>query len=299
MNKDASAPITIENDLTVWCQLAPLGEFPGMRGDEQVTQILDYQAFDQVRAAFAPEVLVDFEHRAENTDDTTAAAWIQELSTRDDGLWALLRFTDAGAEAVRGRRLRFLSPVWPLDPSGRPTRLQSAALTNTPNFNLRPVLNKAAGASTTQKGPKNMKELAALFGLPETATEAEILTAAKAAQDALVALQKRVDEMEAGKLKAEAQQVADANPTIANKAKFIDLYVANKAFALEVLATLAAQKTQVCNKAAAKKPADAFGSVQNKLAQYESMPDGKDKAAFLRAHAQEINDLRNARASAG
>jgi phage I-like protein len=290
-------PITIEKDLTVWCQLAPLGEFPGMRGEEQVTQILDRQAFDQVCAAFAPEILVDFEHRAENTDDTTAAAWIQKLSIRDDGLWALLRFTDAGAEAVRGRRLRFLSPVWPLDPSGRPTRLQSAALTNTPNFALRPVLNKAAGLSTTPKGPKNMKELAALFGLPETASEAEILTAAKAMQESVATLQQRVDEMTKATLKDEATKVAESAGQIANKAKFIDLYVANKAFALEMLETLAAQRKPVCNKGAAKPPA-VFGAVQNKLSQYESMPDGKDKAAFLRANAQEINDLRNARASA-
>lgn len=287
-----------DGELTVWCQIAPFGEFPGKRDGEDVVQLCDRQAFDQVISSFKPEVLVDFEHRAENTDDTSASAWVQELAVRDDGLWGLLRFTDTGAKAVRGRRLRFLSPVWPLDADGRPVMLKSVALTNTPNFDLRPVLNKAQGGET-KKGQTQMKELAALYGLPETATEAEILAAAKAAQDKLTALETRVADMEKAQLTAEAAAVADKNPNkVCNKAKFIELYVQNKDMALALLATVREAKP-VCNKADAKKPEDVFGSpVQNKLTEYEQMADGPAKAKFLRDHAAEINDLRNAQASA-
>lgn len=280
--------------LILWCQLAPFGRFPGRREKEDVIQICDRAAFDQVIAAFKPEVLVDFEHRAENSDDTAAAAWIQRLECRDDGLWGLLRFSDTGAEAVRGRRLRFLSPVWPLDAAGRPVELKSAALTNVPNFDLRPVLNKAAGSVTNPKGPTAMKELAALFGLPETATDAEILAAAKTRQDELAALKQRLDEAEKTALNTEACKVAEDNAgKIANKAEFVAAYVQNKALALQVLGAVKAPAA-VCNKAGVKAPV-AFGApVQNKLAQYEALPEGRDKAAFLRANAQEINTLRNA-----
>ncbi len=292
-------PIELKDgELILWCELAPFGVFPGERDGKVVSQVCDRAAFDQVIAAFKPEALVDFEHRAENTDDTTAAGWVQALRVGEEGLEAQIRFTDIGAEAVRGRRLRFLSPVWPLDAAGRPALLKSVALTNTPNFDLRPVLNKAPGGEPQERKP-NMKKLAALYGLPETATEDEILAAAQAATDKLTALESRVAEMEKASLTAEAEGVADQNKAkVCNKAKFVELYVQNKQMALALLETVGEAKP-VCNKADAKKPPAAFGTpVQNKLTEYEKMPDGPEKAKFLRDHAMEINDLRNAQASA-
>ncbi len=299
-NSDPASGISLPaSDLVVWCQLAPFGVHPGMRDGKVVAQVCDKAAFDQVVAAFSGEVLVDFEHRAENSDDTTAAAWVQRLRVTEAGLEAEVRFTDIGAEAVRGRRLRFLSPVWHLDAAGRPLALKSVALTNTPNFDLRPVLNKAAGGEP-QKGQPNMKKLAALYGLPETATEDEVLAAAQAATDKLTALETRVAEMEKAALAKEGEAVADQNKAkVCNKAKFVELYVQNKAFALSLLETVADSKP-VCNKADAKNPANVFGggAVQNKLDQYNAMAEGPEKAKFLRDHATEINDLRNAQAAA-
>lgn len=292
-------PIELKDgELIIWAQLAPFGVHPGMRDGKVVSQICDRAAFEQVIAAFKPEVLMDFEHRSENSDDTAAAAWVQELRISDeDGLEGLLRFTDDGAKAVISRRLRFPSPVWPLDAAGRPALLKSVALTNTPNFDLRPVLNKAPGGEPQERKP-NMKKLAALYGLPETATEDEILAAAQAATDKLTALESRVAEMEKASLTSEAEGVANANPNkVCNKAKFIELYVQNKDMALALLATVREAKP-VCNKADAKKPEDVFSSpVQNKLAQYEAMPEGKARREFLRENAAEINDLRNTRAA--
>lgn len=305
-------PIALpDGELIVWAQLAPFGEHPGMRDGEPITQLCDRKAFEQVIAAFEPEVLMDFEHRSENTDDTSASAWVQKLRMSDtDGLEGLLRMTKDGAEAVRTRRLRYPSVVWPLDGQNRPRFLKSVALTNTPNLDcrpvlnkgpsgedLRPVLNKAQGGEP-KKGQTQMKELAALYGLPETATEAEILAAAKADKDNSAALQQRIAELEKKALTSEAEGVANANPNkVCNKAKFIELYVQNKDMALALLATVREAKP-VCNKADAKKPEDVFSSpVQNKLAQYEAMPEGKARREFLRENAAEINDLRNMRAA--
>ncbi len=291
-----------DGELIVWAQLAPFGVHPGMRDGEVVRQVCDRLAFERVIAAFKPEVLMDFEHRSENSDDTAAAAWVQELRiSAEDGLEGLLRFTADGAQAVRTRRLRYPSPVWPLGDDNRPTYLKSVALTNTPNFDLRPVLNKEpAGADPNphHKGRSHMKELAALYGLPETATEAEILAAAKAAQEKTAALETRLAELEKATLAQEGEAIAEQNKAkVQNKAKFVELYVQNKAFALALLDTIGAAKPPpVCNKAAARNPADVFGgsAVQNKLAQYDAMPAGREKAAFLRANAVEINALRNA-----
>lgn len=275
--------------LEQWCQLAPVGEFRGTLDGKPVTQVCDMRAFRQVVAAFAPEVLVDFEHRAENTDDTTAAGWVQELRASEDaGLEARIRFTDVGTEAVRNRRLRFLSPVWPLDADGRPGALRSVALTNTPNFNLRPVLNKAAAG---QNKGVNMSKLAKLFGLPETATEDDILAAANAKAEEQAALAKRVAELEKGALEAEAEGAYEENKAnIQNKEAFIACYVQNKAAAVAMLAAL---RKPVCNKADAKAPSFRPGggapAVQNKYTEWSAMPPGAAKDAFLRTHADEIN----------
>lgn len=279
----------------IWCHLAPYGNFEGRLGDETVTQVCDRPAFEQIINAFEPEVLLDYEHRAENSDDTEAAGWIQQLTLRDEGLFALIKFTDRGADAVSNRRLRFLSPVWPLGDDGRPLRLKSCALTNTPNFKLRPVLNKTAPGGEPkpkEQGEGTMKELAALFGLPETATEAEILSAAQAAQAKTAELEAKLGELEASAMTAEANQVADDNADkIDNKAQFIECYVANKEFALKLLATLKAPAASapVANKAAAKAPPAGWGkAVQNKLEQFKAMPPGKEKDAFLAQNKDEL-----------
>jgi hypothetical protein len=63
------------------------------------------------------------------------------------GLWAKIRWSDVGEEAVKGGRYRFISPVWNradcVDLGGgrvRPVRLLNAAVTNDPNIKgMRPL----------------------------------------------------------------------------------------------------------------------------------------------------------------
>jgi hypothetical protein len=82
-------------------------------------------------------------------------------SPADAGLWAKIRWSDVGEEAVKGGRYRFLSPVWArsdcvdlgTDPANgrdrvRPVRLLNAAVTNDPNLKgLRALSNSAVGGS--------------------------------------------------------------------------------------------------------------------------------------------------------
>ena len=290
MQKPHKEIVLADGELEAWCQLSPTGVFNGTRDGKPVLQVCDPEAFSRVIARFTPEVLTDFEHRSENSDDTTAAGWIQELRASEaGGLEARIRFTDTGTEAVRSRRLRFLSPVWPLSADGRPESLKSAGLTNTPNFPLRPVLNKAtAGADDKTKGHK-MDKIAQQLGLPATATEEEILAALKTKAEEQAALADRVAELEKTALTAEAESAYEENKaSIANKDAFIGCYVQNKDAAAAMLATL---KKPVCNKADAKAPSfkPAAGLVQNKYTEWAAMPAGTAKDAFMRAHADEIN----------
>ena len=141
-----------------WVQVTPCGEFP--HAGAGVTQVIDREACHRIAADFNgrrsdanfPGVLVDFDHFSLDTGQSgEAAGWITELESRDTGLWARVRWSDAGLSAVRGGRFRLMSPVFP-PPSAcedlgrgkiRPRALVSVALTNEPNIKGgRPIANR-------------------------------------------------------------------------------------------------------------------------------------------------------------
>ena len=140
-------------------------------------QVLDPESLEAMRRTFEeeakapnfPGLLVDFDHFSHDpTQPTTAAGWIGELDQRDDGLYAKIRWSDLGAQALHGGRYRLASPVWnraecdewkaPSGPEGketvhlRPRRLDRLALTNDPNLpGLAPLSNRSG--ATLREAP--------------------------------------------------------------------------------------------------------------------------------------------------
>ena len=125
-------------------QICPVGDFP--HGDSQ--QHCTLEALQNVVADWkrrgSKDILVDFEHRSEETDDTSAAAWVSNVRVDPErGLVGDFKMTDSGAEAISNRRLRFLSVSWLVNKqSHEPIRISTIALTNKPNIPVEPVLNK-------------------------------------------------------------------------------------------------------------------------------------------------------------
>jgi phage I-like protein len=157
-----------------WVQVTPCGEFPHVGAG--VVQVIDRAACDAMAADFNvrksdanfPGVLVDFDHFSLDTGQSSeAAGWITELESRDTGLWARVRWSDAGLLAVQGGRFRLMSPVFP-PPSAcedlgggkiRPVMLVSVALTNEPNIKGgRPIANRqsAIGKGEAPDGAPRM-----------------------------------------------------------------------------------------------------------------------------------------------
>jgi phage I-like protein len=158
-----------------WYQLAPFGEFPHAAAG--VVQVVDEEACSAMAARFKADagianfagLLVDFDHFSLDSEKRSeAAGWITDLECRNglgpasslagttpgqspagSGLWAQIRWSDIGEQAVKGGRYRFLSPVWALSDcvdlgNGRvrPARLLNAAVTNDPNLKgLVPLAN--------------------------------------------------------------------------------------------------------------------------------------------------------------
>jgi hypothetical protein len=84
-------------------------------------QVLDAEACEAMRRTFEeearqpnfPGLLVDFDHFSHDpAQPTTAAGWVSGLEHRADGLYAQIRWSDLGHQALTGGRYRLASPVW-------------------------------------------------------------------------------------------------------------------------------------------------------------------------------------------
>jgi len=108
-----------------------------------------------------------------------AFGWMKNLCADENGaIWADVEWTDLGRDALSKREYRFISPVFSHNKDGEINCILRAALTNSPNLDL-PALNSEQLENKKKEVPM-FKELLTLLGLPETATEADVLAAVKA-----------------------------------------------------------------------------------------------------------------------
>ena len=140
----------------------------------EVTADLAVQLNEQLQAARAladsgkaSRPYIDFDHA-----HGEAAAIPTEFFWRD-GIRLRVEWTAAGAAAVSGRVYSYFSPEFFADKTGKVAAIPSVgpigALVNTPAFQ---EIERIAASLTAKK---HMIEIAKALGLPETATEAEIL----------------------------------------------------------------------------------------------------------------------------
>lgn len=186
LNKDFKLPAD------GWFQLIPFGEVKNAWEDadgelHEINQVFDREALDFIVSNFKPGVLIDFEHDSTRNDRSSrAAGWIEELQLREDGLYYRPKWSASGRAAIEGGDYRFISPTFLIaelikinDDTYRPTRLDSAGLTNVPAIRgQKPISNDGKEPSPTnqnQNRKETMKAIAAELGKAESATEAELV----------------------------------------------------------------------------------------------------------------------------
>jgi len=133
-----------------------------------------------------PRLVIDANHStdlsAPKGGESPAMGWMTNLRAEADGsIRADVEWTKRGRKAVLNREYSFISPVFLHDDRGEITVMLRAALTNSPNLNL-PALNSENifFDNNTDTEALMKKELCAALGLPGTASDAEVLAAAKA-----------------------------------------------------------------------------------------------------------------------
>lgn len=162
MNEDTITTLVTQewsNATSGWLKLADYGDWPHARGIQRLSReaagrMCEY--FKSLRGRLARRfggLPVYIGHPddpgfAGNSghDDTRAYAWIADMQDRDDGLYVLPRWSQAGRELLANAFYKFLSPRWAMRHLEadiyEPVRLISIGLTNQPNIPGETIANE-------------------------------------------------------------------------------------------------------------------------------------------------------------
>jgi len=184
-----------DGSLPEWVELIPAGEL--VLGRDKRHWINPTP--DEVVAAFesnGADLPIDWEHATEKKapkgEKAPAAGWIKAMEVRDGAIWGQTEWTTDGADDITNKRYRYLSPVFLYTTQDRRIiALTSAGLTNQPNLHLT-ALNRQTtpNEETDMKFPK---ALCQTLGVPEDATEEQVLTAAAKLKGDLATAQNRAE----------------------------------------------------------------------------------------------------------
>lgn len=159
-----------------WVHLTPAGTFSGADGRGPF-KLED--AENVIRASMAAGKLpIDENHAVDKAAPegrpSPARGWIVEMQARADGLWGRVEWTGSGAELMRDKAYRGISPVFThTKEGGRVVRVLRAALTNDPNLTLTTLHSRSEPMDFLAK-------LRQALGLPADAAEEAMLTSVSA-----------------------------------------------------------------------------------------------------------------------
>ena len=237
----------------LWFKVSPYGDFPNQAYDPRTKrrvptiQRFDRAAAEKMKAGFDSMVnqvrhlfrgLSIYEGHADDPQllskpghTMAAKGRVKELDVREDGLWARAVMNEQGIPLIKGEAAPYsaTSPFWWTVDTGKmegnarittPVQLESIALTNKPNISDNFIgLNQdtqsggsAAAAETTK--PETMKNIREKLGLPEDASDDEVLAAIAKLQTENAALKR-----EKGEVKTELKEANTAKQEAETKLK--------------------------------------------------------------------------------
>lgn len=143
--------------------------------------VFDAQAASDVMTAYAlhgVDIMIDLEHLSLDREsvnyDPDARCWCC-LEVRDGELWVTnMRWTPEGAERLRAKTQRYLSPAFDHDEDGRVCEIINIGLTSLPATDCIPALVAASASYRGKKSmnPKMMLQLLSLLRSGQSADEA-------------------------------------------------------------------------------------------------------------------------------
>lgn len=172
-------------------KILPLGHVHSQKGDFEV----DDESVELIRKQFKSrrlDIVIDYEHQTLKDIQAPAGGWIKDIYKGEDAIVAKVQWTDKAKDYLKNKEYRYLSPVVLVRKKDRKAAaIHSVALTNTPAIDGMFALVNSDDITDFEENKEekqmDMKELAAILGLPETATEEDVEKALGAAKAALEA----------------------------------------------------------------------------------------------------------------
>ena len=162
-----------------WIDLMPLGVVAARDGRGPWT-LDDPHAVIEASRALAMDLPIDFDHALDlgaQGAQKPAAGWIKELRVAEGAIQGRVEWTEKGVAAIRSQEHRYISPVFNFDKkTQRVMRILRAGLTNNPALYLKAV---ASQQTNEDKMNEFLKTIRGLFGLDDSADEAEVTKYAK------------------------------------------------------------------------------------------------------------------------
>lgn len=158
-----------------WIQLLSFGEVRSTKGDF----IVDEESLREIVGWFqgrGNDLVIDYEHQTLGDAVAPAAGWVKELESRGpDGLWARVEWNEQARRYISNKEYRYLSPVVLVRKAdAHAVAIHSVGLTNAPAINGMPALVNKADKEVLEM---NLAGIAKKLGLPENATEEQVLAA--------------------------------------------------------------------------------------------------------------------------
>lgn len=256
--------------------ILPLGHVKSQKGDFDV----DEESFQSMKAHMSKrgiDIVVDYEHQTLDNVQAPAGGWIKDIYLQDGAIAAKVEWTPTAKKYLENKEYRYLSPVILVRKTdGKATVLHSVALTNTPAIDgMFPIINSVDVDQYDEGGnTMDLKVLAKMLGLPEDATEEQILEKIKGT----------VGEVE--QLKADAQKKEEGSEgskdgeVVANKVILGLLSLKEDAKTEDVASAILALKSA---------PKGSISESEFKALKEKIANDGADKAVMVALKSGKIS----------
>lgn len=190
----STAAIFNDASASEWICIFPSGTTKGRDG--RGPYVLD-NASAVIAASMIDGVdpVVDREHGMDLLPRGTAvpaAGWIKEMQAREDGIYARVEWTPPAQKELQNKEYRYVSPTFMHSRDGKVKRIERLTLTNNPNFTMKAVASAEPNPKEI-KMEELLKKLAAKLGLPETATEEDVMAAMQKLADTVTKVKEKVD----------------------------------------------------------------------------------------------------------
>jgi len=186
-----------------WVHILPKGTISARDGRTFCLSRPEQVIAKTLEWAKTADIPVDYEHQTDlaktNGQPAPAAGWVKKLEVRENGIWALIEWTERAAAMIARKEYRYVSPTIMTErETGEIAFIRSVALVNVPALMMTALTKSELSAMNGMEMEMVRKSL----GLTDDADQNEIIAAITALRQELENATRKLKEIEPKSLSA-------------------------------------------------------------------------------------------------